>query len=326
MIPNTKNTKDLLVDSVQKLNHSSETTRVGPSVPSLWTCDITWWLRLESPVVEPKYVFPGLKLKKIFHQRHWLLAWRVTAFSEYNFRPIVFCGRYEGTAWWLPNHWRQILKCQTHRMQISSCSLLETSAVSSAMVVKNIPFWMFANICRHCLYKLILNIWWCVFLRLFSETTQRYLDFLEPVVSAADENLSSFQRLFQCSSLLLLMAKLVALSIGCWRGLRAKSFYSCSFLEHVVQIGNHQYHLLLSLKFFGWYRLSDTFTKTWSGGLSCDFVVSTLPAIVVDGSKSFSVPGCFLIRIVSFITLVSVSLVHGLPTIKVFPSCFRHLK
>ena len=37
------------------------------------------------------------------------------------------------------------------------------------------------------------------------------------------------QTLFQCSSLLLI-AKPVALSIGCWTGLRAKSFYSCSFL------------------------------------------------------------------------------------------------
>jgi len=105
-----------------------------------------WCLRLESPVVELKYVFPRLKLKKIFHQRHWLLAWRVTAFSEYNFRPIVFCGRYEGTAWWLPNHWRQILKCQTHRMQISSCSLLETSAVSSAMIVKKRSI---LNVCKY---------------------------------------------------------------------------------------------------------------------------------------------------------------------------------
>ena len=39
-----------------------------------------------------------------------------------------------------------------------------------------------------------------------------------------------------------------------------------------------------------WY---DTLTKTWSGGLSCLFVVSCLPAFVVDGSKSFSFPDCF---------------------------------
>ena len=42
-----------------------------------------------------------------------------------------------------------------------------------------------------------------------------------------------------------------------------------------------------SLKFFGWYGLSDTFRKTWSGGLICVFVVSSLPAIVVDGSIIF---------------------------------------
>ena len=57
--------------------------------------------------------------------------------------------------------------------------------------------------------------------------------------------------------------------------------------------------------------LSDTCTKPWSGGLSCVFVVSSLPAIVVDGSKSFSFPGCSLIRIVSSTKPGSVSLVHG---------------
>ena len=65
-----------------------------------------------------------------------------------------------------------------------------------------------------------------------------------------------------------------------------------------------------------WYGLSDTFTKTWSGGLSCRFVASCLPAIVaiaVDDSKSFSFPGCSLIRIVSSITHIthSGSLMHG---------------
>ena len=39
-----------------------------------------------------------------------------------------------------------------------------------------------------------------------------------------------------------LFAKPVALSIGCWTGLAAKSSYSCSFLIHVVQIANHRYH------------------------------------------------------------------------------------
>ena len=66
-----------------------------------------------------------------------------------------------------------------------------------------------------------------------------------------------------------------------------------------------------SLKLFGWYGLSDTFTKTCSGGLSCVFVVSSLPAILVDDSKSFSFPGCSLIRIVSSSTPGYVSLVHG---------------
>ena len=124
----------------------------------------------------------------------------------------------------------------------------------------------------------------------------------------------------------LIMAKPVALSIGCWTGLRAKSFYSCSFLMHVVQIASHQYHLLLSLKFFSWYGLSDTFTKTWTGGLSCVFVVSSLWAIVVDGSILFRCPGCSLIRIVFSTTPGSVSLVHGFTSDKMFPSCFRHLK
>ena len=117
--------------------------------------------------------------------------------------------------------------------------------------------------------------------------------------------------LSQYSSLLLLIANPVAQSVVCWTGLTAKSFYSFSFLMHVVQIANHQYHLLLSLKFFGRYGLSETFTKTWSEELCCGFVVSSLLAIVVDGSKSFSFPHCFLIRIVSWTTPGSVSLVHG---------------
>ena len=69
--------------------------------------------------------------------------------------------------------------------------------------------------------------------------------------------------------------KACRVSIGCWTGLRAKSLYSCSFLMHVVEIANHQYHPSPSLKFLGWYGLSDTFTKTWSGGLSCVSVVSS---------------------------------------------------
>ena len=40
-------------------------------------------------------------------------------------------------------------------------------------------------------------------------------------------------------------------------------------------------------------------------------MVSSLPAIVVDGSKSFSFPGCSLVLLVSSTTPGSVSLVHG---------------
>ena len=77
---------------------------------------------------------------------------------------------------------------------------------------------------------------------LFSEANQLSLKSFKPVDSAADENWSSPPALFQCSSLVL-MAKPVALSIGCWTGLRAKSFNSCSFLMHLVQIANRQYRL-----------------------------------------------------------------------------------
>ena len=59
-----------------------------------------------------------------------------------------------------------------------------------------------------------------------------------------------------------------------------------------------------------------------SGGLSCFFVVSSLAAIVVDGSKSFSFPGCSLIRIVSSTTPGYVSLVHGFNHNKSVPYLF----
>ena len=75
-----------------------------------------------------------------------------------------------------------------------------------------------------------------------------------------------------------------------------------------------------SLKIFGWYGLSDTFTKAWSGGLSYVFVVSSLPAIVVDGSKSFSFPGCSLVRILSSTT--PGLLVHGFTPDKSIPYLF----
>ena len=64
-----------------------------------------------------------------------------------------------------------------------------------------------------------------------------------------------------------------------------------------------------SLKFFGWYGISDTL-KTWSGALSF-VIVFSFPATVVNGSKSFSFPACSLIRIVSSTTPRSASLVHG---------------
>ena len=59
-----------------------------------------------------------------------------------------------------------------------------------------------------------------------------------------------------------------------------------------------------------------------SGGLSCVFVVSSLQAIVVDGSKSFSFPGSPLIRIVSSTTPGSVSQVHGFTHDKGVPYLF----
>ena len=49
----------------------------------------------------------------------------------------------------------------------------------------------------------------------------------------------------------------------------------------------------------------------------------SLPAIVVDGSKSFSFPGSSLVRIVSSTTPGSVSLVHDFTHDKSVPTCFR---
>ena len=51
-------------------------------------------------------------------------------------------------------------------------------------------------------------------------------------------------------------------------------------------------------------------------------VKAYLPAIVVDGSKSFSFRGCSLIRIVSSTTPGSVSLVHGFTHDKSVPCLF----
>ena len=101
--------------------------------------------------------------------------------------------------------------------------------------------------------------------------------------------------------------------------LRAKSFYSCSFLMHVVQIANPQYHLLPSLKFFCWYGLSDMFTKTWSGGLICvcRFQLASYCCRFVFISELFFDSDCFF----NYTRLCVV-----LPTMIVFPTCFRHLK
>ena len=51
-------------------------------------------------------------------------------------------------------------------------------------------------------------------------------------------------------------------------------------------------------------------------------VKAYLPAILVDGSKSFSFRGCSLIRIVSSTTPGSVSLVHGFTHDKSVPRLF----
>ncbi|KAK2552458.1 hypothetical protein P5673_026545 [Acropora cervicornis] len=61
--------------------------------------------------------------------------------------------------------------------------------------------------------------------------------------------------------------------------------------------------------------------KDDSGRIHCAFVAGkSLPAIVMDGSKSF--PGCSLVRIVSSTTPGSVSLVHGFTHDKSIPYLF----
>ena len=100
--------------------------------------------------------------------------------------------------------------------------------------------------------------------------------------------------------------------------IESKIFLFLLFLMHVVQIAKQN----MSLKFFGSYKLSDTFTKTWSGGLSFVFVVFSLPAFVLDSSKSFSFPSCSLIQIVSSTTPGSVSLLHGFTQDKSVPYLF----
>ena len=52
------------------------------------------------------------------------------------------------------------------------------------------------------------------------------------------------------------------------------------------------------------------------------FVVSSLPAIIVDGSKSFSFPGCSLVWIVPSTTPGSMSVVHDFTHNKSVPYLF----
>ena len=43
-----------------------------------------------------------------------------------------------------------------------------------------------------------------------------------------------------------------------------------------------------SLKFLGWYGISDTLTKTWPWGLSCVFVVPSFPAMLSMAPNHFN--------------------------------------
>ena len=69
-------------------------------------------------------------------------------------------------------------------------------------------------------------------------------------------------------------------------------------------------------------NIFEIFRLVWTGGLSGVFVVYSLPATVVDGSKSFSFPSCSLVRIVSSTTPGSVSQVHGFTQDKSVPYLF----
>ena len=118
-------------------------------------------------------------------------------------------------------------------------------------------------------------------------------------------------------------------ALRCFQASMRTSCISSLVMMQPLKSSNHAVEMIFlldsysrrSLKFFGWYGLSDMFTKTWSGGLSSVFVVSSLSAIVVDGSKSFSFSRCSLIRI-SSTTPRSVSLMHGLTHDKTVPYLF----
>ena len=135
--------------------------------------------------------------------------------------------------------------------------------------------------------------------------------------------------------------------IGCWTGLRTKSFYSRSFLLHVVQIANHQYpayyccgcryiscnclHMrtrrFLHLKSFLFLHCifpvgKSIFRESWvcirwskHSALKCfraSMATGRISSLVMmQPLKSFKpFPVCSLIRIVSSTTPSSVSLVH----------------
>ena len=113
-------------------------------------------------------------------------------------------------------------------LELSPPVLLETSAVSSAMIVKNVAFWLFADICRilpgaissSSSFWISGDVYFSSLFRSHSMNSgfswaRRFsswwkLEFSSDIVSV-----------FQSQSL---MAKPVSLSIWCWTGLRAKSF------------------------------------------------------------------------------------------------------
>ena len=86
-----------------------------------------------------------------------------------------------------------------------------------------------------------MNLWWCVFL----------ISFPKPLNDLRARSFSSWWKLeFSPGIVSVLQSPHNAKACRAkyqmlWTGLRAKSFFSCAFLVYIVQIGNHQYHLLL---------------------------------------------------------------------------------
>ena len=101
---------------------------------------------------------------------------------------------------------------------------------------------------------------------------------------------------------------LYEVSIPLWGGFKHLMIVQTMLLEMFL-VSLLKSYSRTSLKFSGWYGLSDTFKNAWSRGLSC-------------GSKSFSFPGCSLIRFASSTTPGSVSLVHGFTHDKSVPYLF----